>query len=433
MKNIEKSHSITLDLEKCKGCTNCIKQCPTEAIRVTNGQAYILDERCIDCAQCVRTCPFQAKLAQSDPLSMIEDFPQSIALVAPSFYGQFPGSITINQILTAVKSLGFDDVFEVAQGADLASAETEVFLRKPSRPQPAITSSCPVVVRLIQNRFPSLLENLIPLVSPMEITGQIGRSYFAHKKVGVFFISPCSGKVTAVRTPRGLSASRIDGVIGFKDIYGKVKKALTTQVGCEPLASASGKGRRWAKVGGEGEASSNHFISVDGINRVIEGLEQLENGNWDRFELVEFMCCPGGCMGGPLTVVNSYEGAANIKERERLTSHQSKDLRPLKIPSLTLKWDREVEAQSVYQLDSDYGKALALMEKMEEIIDQLPGIDCGSCGAPSCKAFAEDVVLKRANMTDCVFILRERIKGLTNEMVDLQQVMPPSFKKKIED
>jgi iron only hydrogenase large subunit-like protein len=430
--NDDKSHSVYLDLDKCQGCTNCIKHCPTEAIRVRNGQAYILDERCIDCGQCVRICPSHAKQVESDSLEKIKKYSRSIALVAPSFYGQFPGNISVNRILSAVKSLGFTDVFEVAQGADLAARGTEEILKEENRPRPMITSSCPVVVRLIQNRFPSLLDNLVPIISPMEITAQIARKLYPGEDTGIFFISPCSGKLTAVRHPRGQKESALDGVIGFRDIYANLKVELARSRGKEPekLASAPPSGRRWARVGGEGADSSEHFISIDGIARVMEGLEQIENGSWERFELVEFMCCPGGCLGGPLTVTNPYEGAANMKERERLSDPVSEDLRVLPCEEEDIRWDRNPEPMDVYRLDKDYAKAVRLMEEMEEILKELPGIDCGACGAPTCQAFAEDVVTGRAEINGCVFLLRERIKGLTDQMVELQRVMPPSFKRK---
>ena len=405
------SHSITLDLEKCRGCTNCIKNCPTEAIRVIDDKAHILEDRCIDCGQCVRICPSQAKQALSDSFEMVEKYKTAIALVAPSFYGQFPGNITINQILTAVKSLGFTDVLEVAQGADLAAREADNYLKQPREETPAITSSCPVVVRLIQNRYPALIDNLIPLISPMEITARIARDMYPGEGTGVFFISPCSGKVTAVKNPRGVKESQVNGVIGFRDIYAMVKSALNKNNSEENLASASQSGRRWARVGGEGEQSSDHFISIDGIDRVMEGLEQIENGEWGRFELVEFMCCPGGCMGGPLTVVNPYEAAANIRERELQREsgpeNLKEKLREINIPVLSYHWNLPVEPKPVYQLDKDFTRAVQLMEEIENLFKQLPETDCGSCGAPSCHAFAEDIIMGRTKLSACQHIKKD--------------------------
>src|SRR5690606_37307330 len=115
-------HSVTLDKDKCRGCTNCIKRCPTEAIRVREGKARIIAERCIDCGECIRVCPYHAKIAVTDPLSSIDRFQYKIALPAPALYGQFKDVTDINDILYALKGLGFDYVYEVARGADYTTA-----------------------------------------------------------------------------------------------------------------------------------------------------------------------------------------------------------------------------------------------------------------------------------------------------------------------
>lgn len=82
-------HSVTLDKSKCVGCTNCLKHCPTEAIRVHGGRAHIIEERCIDCGECIRQCQHHAKVPTTDPLAAINRFPYKIALPAPALYGQF--------------------------------------------------------------------------------------------------------------------------------------------------------------------------------------------------------------------------------------------------------------------------------------------------------------------------------------------------------
>ena len=77
-------HSVRLDMDKCKGCTNCIKKCPTEAIRVQHGKANITNTLCIDCGECIRVCPYHAKIAFTDGLSSIQAFKYKIALPAPA-------------------------------------------------------------------------------------------------------------------------------------------------------------------------------------------------------------------------------------------------------------------------------------------------------------------------------------------------------------
>ena len=114
-------HSVTLNEEKCVGCTNCIKRCPTEAIRVRGGKAVIAKERCIDCGECIRICPHHAKRARHSHLSELSEFTYNIALPAPALYGQFNNLDDIDYVLTGLKAMGFDDVFEVARAAELIS------------------------------------------------------------------------------------------------------------------------------------------------------------------------------------------------------------------------------------------------------------------------------------------------------------------------
>ena len=190
-------HSVTLDESKCKGCTNCIKRCPTEAIRVRKGKARIINERCIDCGECIRVCPYHAKKAITDSFDMIRGFKYKVAIPAPSLYGQFKSALSRNHILTALKMAGFDYVFEVARAAEIVTAETKKILKEGKFPKPLISSACPAVVRLIQVRFPSLIDNILKLESPMELAAKIVKNEFSkklkipQKDIGVFLLPLC--------------------------------------------------------------------------------------------------------------------------------------------------------------------------------------------------------------------------------------------------
>ena len=122
-------HSVTLDKDLCKGCINCIKRCPTEAIRVRDGKAHILAERCIDCGECIRICPHHAKKPLYDPLTILDDFKYTIALPPPSLYGQYNNLEEQDVVLAALLDMGFDDVYEVAKAAELVSDATRRILQ----------------------------------------------------------------------------------------------------------------------------------------------------------------------------------------------------------------------------------------------------------------------------------------------------------------
>ena len=200
-------HSVRLDESKCKGCTNCIKHCPTGAIRVRQGKAYIISERCIDCGECIRICPSHAKYAEKYPFDEIYNYKYKIALPAPTLYGQFNNLDDTDYVLTALKKIGFDDVFEVAQGAEMVSEATRLALQDKTRVRPVISSACPAVVRLIRVRFPNLIPNVLDLNAPMEEAARLAREKamketgLKNKDIGVFFITPCTAKITAIKEP----------------------------------------------------------------------------------------------------------------------------------------------------------------------------------------------------------------------------------------
>lgn len=185
-------HSVKLDKEKCKGCINCIKHCPTEAIRVRDGRAHIIKERCIDCGECIRVCPYTAKSASTDSMKRLADYQYNIALVPPSFFGQFKKSDRYDRILGAIKAIGFDAVFEVSIAADIITDATRRYITENPKPTPYISTACPACVRLIQIRFPSLLNDLIPMRAPVDIAAEMAikeakeKTGLAREKMGVF-------------------------------------------------------------------------------------------------------------------------------------------------------------------------------------------------------------------------------------------------------
>ena len=218
-------HSVYLDSDKCMGCTNCIKRCPTEAIRVRGGKAQIIAERCTDCGQCIRVCPHHAKKAMVDPLERAFDWRYKIALPAPSLYGQFSNLDDIDLVLTALQELGFDEVYEVSRAAELVSDATRQLMNEKKLRLPVISSACPAVVRLIRVRFPDLCGHVLPLNAPMEMAAQMAKKEAAArtgldpKEIGVTFIAPCPAKVTDVVVPIGPKASAVDCVVSMSEVF----------------------------------------------------------------------------------------------------------------------------------------------------------------------------------------------------------------------
>jgi len=427
-------HSVTLDEEKCRGCTNCIKKCPTEAIRVRKSKARIIEERCIDCGECLRVCPYHAKKAITDDFAKLSEYRYKIALPAPSFYGQFKTTYSRSDILAALLKIGFDEVYEVARGAEIVTEATKKLLQLEKLKKPVISSACPAVVRLIQVRFPSLIDNLLKLESPMEVAAAISRKKAAEtyklnaSEIGVFFISPCAAKVTSVKAPYEKEKSNVDGVLSMQDVYLKVVAVIEKNMGSEALEQAGYAGIRWAGSGGEGLAlGTEQFLAVDGIQNVLTILEEIENGQLEEVEFVEALACYGGCLGGPLTVQNAFVAKTRLKKH--IDKAKNKAVAVTVPMHDELMWTLDIEHRPVMKLDDDLDKAMKKLEELEEINEKLPGLDCGACGAPSCRALAEDIVRGIANETDCVFLLREKVRALAMEMMELEAKMPPVLDK----
>ncbi|NLT95346.1 MAG: 4Fe-4S dicluster domain-containing protein [Clostridia bacterium] len=432
-------HSVTLDKEKCKGCTTCIKYCPTEAIRVRDGKAVIIDERCIDCGECIRRCPHQAKMAVTDTLDSLDNFKYKVVIPAPSLYGQFKKEITVERILNSLLALGFDYVFEVAQAAELVSDFIAGELQKGKFKRPAISSACPAVIRLIQVRFPALLDNVITILSPMEVAARLVKKRLQEEKgfkveeIGVFFISPCAAKVTSVKSPLSTEKSYVDGVLNMSAVYAKLINNLVDEENMHLLQKANGRGIGWAISGGESLAlKSENYLAVDGNENVIKIRELLEMGKLQDIDFLECQACLGGCVGGPLTVENSFIAKKRIKLLidKYGTKVKGPDNAYQKLSDFAY-WVKKLEPREILKLDDDREKALGKMIKLEEILKNLPGLDCGSCGAPNCRALAEDIVRGKGSEFDCIFKLRERIKVLAEHMVELSNKVPPSIGKKL--
>lgn len=403
-------HSVLLDESKCTGCTTCLRHCPTEAIRIKNGHAVIDPARCIDCGACIRYCTHNAKRAVCDKLSDMDRFKYKIALPAPTLYGQFDNLEEVDYVLSGLLKIGFDDVFEVSKAAELVSAYTRLYLETEGVKKPALSSACPVILRLIALRFPSLGEHVIHMLPPMEVAVKLARERamkshpeLSPEDIGVCFISPCPAKVSYVKNGFAGYKSAVDHVVSISDIYFLLIGEMNADEN-PSVSSESGRiGIGWARSGGEATAIFNDsYLAADGIENVIHVLDQVENGNIPPLEFIELNACTGGCVGGVLTMQNPFIAKARLQTLRRyLPVSQnllSKD--DSYIPADYLFEDLP-EYHPITRLGNSIAESMRMMADIQNFKATLPGIDCGSCGAPTCRAFAEDVVKKTACPEDC--------------------------------
>lgn len=420
-------HSVRLDRDKCQGCTNCLKRCPTEAIRIRDNRAMVIKQNCIDCGECIRVCKHHAKVAVTDKLSILNNFEYKIALPAPALYAQFSQVHHAEPIIASLYRLGFDEVFEVARAAEVISYAISKAMITEDRPRPVISSACPAVLRLIQIKYPSLLDNVIDMVSPMEAAARLAKEDFAEKhnvpieKIGAFFISPCAAKLTAVRNPIGQEESWVDGVLAIRDLYTQIKSHVKDRFDPLEIERASTVGVRWSIPSGEADAvGMRHTLCVDGIENVKHALELIENNQFERLDYVECLACINGCLGGPLTVENGYVAKSRLNAILKNTPHRKvQKTKVFENAHKTFRMTKPIQPSAALQLTGSMAERLQKAAAIEEVNNNLPGLDCGSCGSPSCRTLAWDVVNGFAHEYNCIFKLNSRINSLAQEMIAL--------------
>lgn len=403
-------HSVYLDEKKCSGCTACLKHCPTEAIRIRGGHASIDPDRCIDCGECIRVCPHNAKKAVCEKLSAMDKFKWKIALPAPSLYGQFDNLEDVDYVLDGLIKIGFDDVFEVSAAAELVSAYTRLYLKTEEVKKPAISSACPVVIRLIGLRFPSLTDNIIHMLPPMEVAAMLARKRakrehpeLSDEEIGVCFISPCPAKVSYVKNGFAGYKSQVDTVVSINDIYFQLIAKMQPKADIKSLSNSGMIGIGWASTGGEATAIFNEsYLAADGIENVIRVLDQVENGNIPPLEFIELNACSGGCVGGVMTMQNPFIAKARLQTLRRYlpVSQNFLSKEESYIPESYI-FNEIPTYHPISRLSDSMAESMRMMADIQKLRDTLPGIDCGACGAPNCRAFAEDTVRNKSCGAKC--------------------------------
>ena len=409
-------HAIQILEDNCTGCTACVRVCPTEAIRVRDRKAYIDPNRCVDCGNCVSICEFHAIIPSSDPLDAIHKFKYKVAIISSSFFGQFTEDVSYSAAKQAVLQLGFDEVSEEAMVTDFMISIIREYIRSNRDKRPILSSNCPAVVRLIQVKYPSLLPNLLHQEAPMSILtrylrDKIGREMnLSDEDIGIFLIVPCVAHVTAVHQPEGAYKHLQDGAFSTGMIYGKVREILKDIQNHPVEIDTYPQGLTWALSGVQAELVDTDDIralSVNGVDNVMDILSRVEDHYLDQYDYIVLRSCTNGCVGGCLNVENPFVAMSRIKKMSK--EGESKTIHVEELESLHSAGEFSVPPlapRPIMELDKDIKKAIKKMKKINEFLTMLPGLNCSACGSPTCYALAEDIVLGKASIDDCVVLRR---------------------------
>jgi hypothetical protein len=225
----------------------------------------------------------------------------------------------------------------------------------------------------------------------------------------------------------------VDGVIGANLIYKEMIRQIARLNGKDKLTTlqkATNLGMAWGFVTGESKnVDFGSALAVSGIHNVISLLEEIDRGELQDVDFFELQACTGGCVGGPLNVTNLFVGRVRLRDLIKRFGSKNQYFDEKRLYELCGQGQFEAtepfEPRFLMPLDEDVAQALIKMERIDHITEDLPGLDCGACGSPSCRALAEDVVRGIALESDCVIKLREKVKTLAGEMLDLARITPP--------
>jgi len=220
----------------------------------------------------------------------------------------------------------------------------------------------------------------------------------------VCFISPCPSKVSYVKNGFGSYKSQVDEVISINDIYFELISVMKRDTVNIPLSKSGMIGISWAASGGESSAIFNDkYLAADGIENVIRVLDQIENGSFPALEFIELNACPGGCVGGVMTVENPFIAKARLQTLRRylpVSQNFLNDDEDNYVPP-EFFFENFPDYKPISRLSGSLSESMKMMTQIQSLKEDLPGIDCGSCGAPSCRAFAEDCVKGEATIDQC--------------------------------
>ena len=398
-----------------------MRTCPTGAIRIRDGKAIISDNKCVDCGECMKVCPHKAIYVKQDDFDQLFNYRYRICLVPTTFIGQFEEKYKTRSIYSCIKKLGFTHIYEVEHEVSHMVSLYNRYMDSHPETETFISPYCPAVTRLIQVRFPSLVDNVIHVRAPLELASRVITKRLIDKgatrqAIGIFYVTPCAAKIAAVKYPVSGKETYVSGVINMDFLYNKVLLMLhDSDKLTQPINHAlTSRDVLWPLAGGEAPHFKGAHYAVDGLKNVLEFLEKLEDGAVDAPGLVEMRICDQGCVGGALTTNNRFVARKRLEYRAKLFERlersklreKGNDDDVLTDDIIDVMTIPDIKPRSIYKLNDDFREAFKMAERMKKIERALPGVNCSACGAPSCAALAEDIVRGDAGIDTCIFINR---------------------------
>ncbi len=403
---------LTLKKSNCKNCYKCIRHCPVKAIRFSGNQAHIIGNECILCGQCFVVCPQNAKEIASET-EKVKVFLQSddpvVVSLAPSFIANYEG-VGVQAMRRALQRLGFYDVEETAIGATMVKAEYERMLKEEER-DIVISSCCHSVNLLIQKYFPSALEYLADVVSPMQAHCKDIKRRIPNAKT--VFIGPCVAKKDEAEYYEGI----VDAVLTFEELTEWLRaERVTLETGVE--TEENGRARFFPTTGGilktmTQELTEYDYLAIDGTENCIAALRDIEQGKIHKC-FIEMSACAGSCVGGP--IMEKYHRSAPVKAYMSVANFAGKkDFEVTQLAAAELKKHfSNIAHKLAMPSEAEIASTLRQMGKFNTAQE----LNCGSCGYDTCREKAIAVCQGKAEISMCLPFLKEKAENFSDTIVN---------------
>ena len=402
---------LTLKKSNCKNCYKCIRNCPVKAIRFSGNQAHIIGNECILCGHCFVVCPQDAKEivdgTEKARVLLQSGAPVYVSL-APSFVANYDG-VGIESMRRALQKLGFADVEETAVGATIVKNEYERMLRDEQR-DILISSCCHSVNLLIQKYFPSCLEYLADVMSPMQ--AHCADLKKRHPEAKTVFIGPCVAKKDEAEYYEGL----VDAVLTFEELTNWFK-AERIELDKEMDTTPESRARFFPTTGGvlktmAQDAPGYAYVALDGVENCIAALKDIESGKIHKC-FIEMSACVGSCIGGP--VMEKYHSSSPIKDYVTVSGYAGeKDFEVDQPAPMGLKKNFTMIQHKLPQPSE--AEIMAVLRQMGKFkpSDEL---NCGTCGYNSCREKAVAIIQGKAEASMCLPNLLDKAESFSDTIV----------------
>ncbi len=409
----------------CKRCAKCIRNCPTQAMRIYEGAVRVDARLCIGCGECIRVCPWKAIEVRQDSWVTIRENHDLLLTGDPSFYVQTGSCGKTGSLQDSLTRLGFEDISDyISTGYDLAAlAIARQINERRKKDLPLISTYCPAVLRLIQLSYPELIDRIVGVESPLEIGVDYWRRTTGRTE-SVALIAPCPAMSQLQNAPMGRPKSSFDHVVIIRQMIRNLINEGATVDELPRSFERNGRWLMWALSGGETRHIAATLsrplasVAVTGIRNVRDVLNELELGRMNCVEYLECRMCDQGCLGGVATSESRFMSLVRLQNLNidwTLTKEERERLAAL-YDTGAWRFSEPIKPLEQQALSDDIPTAMARLKKMNELHAMLPGIDCGSCGHPSCRAMAMDLAKDEGEITDCIFKLKERITDLSTRI-----------------